>query len=107
VEIARRIAREIRESNGGLPGVRALGLRLPARARVQVSMNLCDPARTDLARAFDEVDARATHLGTRAVSSELIGLAPASALTEDVAKHVLLEGGFQPSRVLELALARP
>ena len=106
IEIARRIAREIRESNGGLPGVRALGLRLPGRARTQVSMNLCDPSRTNIAQAFDEVDGRAHRLGTRAFSSELIGLAPASALNEEVARHVLLEGGFQPSRVLEIALAR-
>ncbi len=104
LEVARKIAGGIRESNAGLPGVRALGLELKSRGRVQVSVNVCDPRRTSLIRVFDEVDDRARALGVRALSSELIGLAPASTLDADVARHIRLEGGFEPRRVLERAM---
>ncbi|MBI4576989.1 MAG: glutamate formimidoyltransferase, partial [Planctomycetes bacterium] len=50
-ELARRIARRVRESDGGLPGVRALGLRLASRGVAQVSLNLVDPGVTGLAEA--------------------------------------------------------
>ena len=50
VRVARRIAQEVREKNGGLPGVRALGLLLPERHLAQVSMNLTDYRQTDMAR---------------------------------------------------------
>ena len=55
VRVARAIARKIREKAGGLPGVRALGLLLPGRRLAQVSMNLTDYRRTDMARAYHEV----------------------------------------------------
>ncbi|MEQ1893155.1 MAG: glutamate formimidoyltransferase, partial [Planctomycetota bacterium] len=53
---ARAIAREVRESSGGLPGVRALGLALASRGIVQVSLNLCAPERTGLLAVFDAVE---------------------------------------------------
>lgn len=76
---ARTIARELR-SLPDLPGIRALGLRLPSRAMTQVSMNLTRPAETPLLRVFEYVEHRAAALGTTVVESEVIGalLGPAA-----------------------------
>ncbi|HEX6204117.1 MAG TPA: glutamate formimidoyltransferase [Thermoanaerobaculia bacterium] len=79
-EVARAVARAVRESSGGLPGVRALGLLLPSRGLAQVSMNLVDVARTPPAAAFAAVSAAAARLGARVVDRELIGLVPEGAL---------------------------
>jgi glutamate formiminotransferase len=79
-EVAREVARVVRESSGGLPGVRALGLLLPSRGRAQVSMNLDDVARTPPAAAFAAVAREAARRGARVVERELIGLVPEAAL---------------------------
>lgn len=79
-EVARAVARTVRESSGGLPGVRALGLLLPSRGLAQVSMNLVDLVRTLPAAAFEAVSAAAAQLGARVIERELIGLVPAAAL---------------------------
>jgi glutamate formiminotransferase len=79
-EVARAVARAVRTSSGGLPGVRALGLHLPSRGLAQVSMNLIDVARTPPAVAFAAVDREAARLGARIVERELIGLVPEAAL---------------------------
>lgn len=76
--LARQIAREIRTATGGLPGVRALGFRV--RGRAQVSMNLVDLSRTPPRAAFRAVDEAASRLGVEIVSSEIVGLIPASAV---------------------------
>lgn len=102
--VARAIAARVRERDGGLPGVRALGLRLHSRGRAQVSMNLCDWRRTGLVAAFDAVAALAREHGVAVDSSELIGLAPEAALDADVAARILLRD-FSPDRhVLERRL---
>lgn len=75
ISIARTIARELR-GLPDLPGIRALGLRLPTRGLTQVSMNLTRPAETPLLAVFTYVQARALELGTSAVESELIGAMP-------------------------------
>lgn len=78
--VARAVARAVRESGGGLPGVRALGLLLASRGLVQVSMNLVDVARTPPAVAFAAVAREAARHGARVVERELIGLVPEAAL---------------------------
>lgn len=75
VELARRIAAELRESAGGRPGVRAIGLPLPERGCAQVSFNLHDPLATPLAEVVEAVRAYAP-----VARAELVGLAPAAAL---------------------------
>ncbi len=80
VSIARRIAREIRESSGGLACVKALGLKLPGRNLSQVSMNLTDYERTPPHRVFETVRDRARELGASVAGTELIGLIPKAAL---------------------------
>lgn len=104
IDIARRVARAVRESSGGLPAVKALGLSLTDRGIAQVSMNLTDFARTSITEAFDAVRAEAAKLGADVVESELIGLAPAAALSASVAAHVGLVD-FRPDRILEVRLA--
>jgi len=97
VEDARAIAREARERDGGMPGVRALGFWLESRDRPQVSMNLVDIDVTGPRRAFDEVAALADARGLEVLDSEIVGLAPAAALPPGDAEHVRLRG-FDPDR---------
>jgi glutamate formiminotransferase len=76
VGVARRIAAAVRERDGGLPGVRALGLGLASRRQVQVSMNLVDLARTGVEAAVTEVRDRARREPAEVTSVELVGLVP-------------------------------
>jgi glutamate formiminotransferase len=80
VEVAQRIARRLRESSGGLPGVQALGLALEAAGKAQVSMNLLDYRRTGLDTVMARLKEAAAAEGVALVSAELVGLAPAEAL---------------------------
>jgi len=104
VEPARRIARRLRESDGGLQGVRALGLYLDSLDRAQVSMNLTDYRRTGLVRAFEEVERLAREEGVRVAGSELIGLAPAAALDASVARRVRLRNFSAEHSIVERRL---
>lgn len=79
VEVARSIAAGLRESGGGLPGVRAIGLPLSS-GRTQVSTNLHDPLAVPLAEVVERVRALAAPLGTRPLEAELVGLIPEAAL---------------------------
>jgi glutamate formiminotransferase len=76
VVIAQRIARQVRERDGGLPGVRALGLMLESKGRPQVSMNLVDLDRTGVEAACLEVRELARREHTDIGSVELVGLVP-------------------------------
>lgn len=80
VEIARSVAAGLRESGGGLPGVRAIGLSLSS-GRAQVSTNIHDPTTVPLAAVVEQVRELAVPLGARPLEAELIGLAPAAALS--------------------------
>jgi glutamate formiminotransferase / 5-formyltetrahydrofolate cyclo-ligase len=77
--IARAVARKVRESGGGLPAVRAMGVYLASRGRAQVSMNLADYRRTSLLSALERVRREAAALGARVAESEVIGLVPEEA----------------------------
>jgi glutamate formiminotransferase len=101
VELARAIAADLRESGGGPPGVRALGLYLPQRERAQVSFNVHDHRAAPLRELVGAVAARAP-----VAEAELVGLAPAAAL-DGLADAVVLRG-FDPDRhVIENALRSP
>ncbi len=86
VELAKRIARRIRESSGGLPRVQANGFWIEERDRAQVSMNLLDFRVTPLWMVWEAVRAEAAEDGVHLAESELIGLAPIDAML-DVANH--------------------
>ena len=90
MELAGAIARAVRESNGGLPAVRALPIRLASRGLVQVSMNLIDYEVTSLWQAFEAVRREADARGVAVVSSEIIGLAPAAAFVSTAAEAISL-----------------
>ena len=79
LEIARRIARTIRESNGGLRTLRALGIALE-NGRTQVSCNVTDPDALPLDRVVGVIARAAAREGVRVEGGELIGLIPRSAL---------------------------
>ncbi|HEX8068178.1 MAG TPA: hypothetical protein VF520_16810 [Thermoleophilaceae bacterium] len=98
VELARRIAAELRESGGGPPGLRAIGLALPARGRAQVSFNVHDHRAVPLRAIVAAVRERAA-----VAEAELVGLAPAAAL-DGFPDDVPLRG-FDPARhVIEQAI---
>ncbi len=100
VDVAREIARKIRERDGGLPGIKALGLYLESRHCAQVSVNVCDYTKTGLLTVFDAVDRLAVPRGTSIRAGELIGLVPAAAFPDDGARRLKL-ADFSPSRILE------
>jgi glutamate formiminotransferase / 5-formyltetrahydrofolate cyclo-ligase len=86
LEVARAVAAELRESGGGPPGVRAIGLPLSS-GRTQVSTNVHDPLTVPLAEVVARVRVLAEPLGARPLEAELIGLIPEAALAaypEDV-----------------------
>jgi glutamate formiminotransferase len=90
IDVARRIARSVRESSGGLPHVKALGLHLAHRDLAQVSMNLTRPAETSILMAFDAVRDAAAAEGVNILESEIVGLVPRSALSDEVARAIQL-----------------
>jgi len=101
VALAKRIASTIRERNGGLLRVQALGLYLEDLDCAQVSMNLLDHTVTPMWRVWEEVERQATEAGVTLRESELIGLAPLSAFTE-VADHL----GVPPDGPVEERITR-
>ncbi|MGH7335506.1 MAG: glutamate formimidoyltransferase [Candidatus Rokuibacteriota bacterium] len=103
VEVARRIARAIRESSGGLVAVRALGLWLPSRGRAQVSMNLLDYRRTPPRLVAERIQTCARDADTKVSEYELVGCAPADALA-DWPSTLAPIGGLKPSQILDPSL---
>jgi len=79
VDIARSIAKNIREKEGGLPGVRALGLELSSRGLTQVSVNITNHRETSIKIVYDEIAEWAKEYKVKIVESEIVGLIPASA----------------------------
>jgi glutamate formiminotransferase / 5-formyltetrahydrofolate cyclo-ligase len=104
VEVARQIARRVRERGGGLPAVRALGFSVGGKA--QVSMNLTDLERTPIPVALEAVRAEATELGASVESTELVGLAPLAAILE-TARFYLGLRELGSDHVLETRLFGP
>lgn len=81
VEIARAVAAGLRESGGGLPGVRAIGLALSG-GRTQISTNVHDPFAVPLGRVVEKARALAQPLGARPLEAEVVGLVPEAALVD-------------------------
>jgi glutamate formiminotransferase len=103
VEAAREVAALVRESGGGFPGVRALGLDLPRAGYAQVSMNVEDWEAARLHEIVARVEAETAVRGAEVLGSELVGLMPAGAAAQ-AAGAILRLDGFDVSRVLELRL---
>lgn len=100
VAVAKRIARAVRHTSGGLRYLKALGFELTSRGVVQVSMNLVDYTRTPMHHVFEMVKREAERYGVPVVGTELIGLVPQDALLA-AAEFYLRLNDFDSSRVLE------
>ncbi|MBN2179939.1 MAG: glutamate formimidoyltransferase [Deltaproteobacteria bacterium] len=98
--VAREIAKEIRESSGGLKNVQAIGIPLESRKIVQVSMNLTDYEVTSVKTVFDAARRKAKVSGIDVLESELIGLIPRRAMEDTTAEYLKLVG-FGPEKILE------
>jgi glutamate formiminotransferase len=105
VAVARRIAGDIRERDGGLPGVRALGLMLESKGRAQVSMNLVDLDRTGIEHACLEVRELARRERTDVASVELVGLVPRADLDRCSAEF-LAWADIDPGAAIEARVGR-
>jgi glutamate formiminotransferase len=103
VEVARAVAAAVRETGGGFPGVRALGLQLPQSDRVQVSMNVEDWEAAGLHAVVARIGELAAVHGVEVGASELVGLMPAGAAAA-AAGAALGVAGFDARHVLELRL---
>jgi len=102
VEIAKKIAKAVRFSGGGLRFVKGAGFLV--RGLAQVSMNLTDFEQTPIHRVFEFVKREAARYGVFPVSSEIVGLIPKKAL-EQAAEWFLQVENFDSSLILENRLA--
>ncbi len=103
VRVAKRIAKAIRESDGGLPAVRAKGFELADRSLVQVSMNMIDYHKTSLLRVFEEIRKLAAAEGVSVAESEVVGLVPLEPLLEAAEARMQI-ANFNRSQILEMRL---
>jgi glutamate formiminotransferase/formiminotetrahydrofolate cyclodeaminase len=102
VEIAKKVAKAVRFSSGGMRFVKGAGFLV--RGLAQVSMNLTDFEQTPIHRVFELVKREASRYGVMPVSSEIVGLIPKKAL-EQAAEWFLQVENFDSSLILENRLA--
>lgn len=100
LSIAHAIARKIRASSGGLPYLKAMGVRLASRNLVQVSMNLANFERTGLDDALKAVEHEAARHHVGVAGTEIIGLVPRRAIEQAVARDARWQS-FDPNLILE------
>jgi len=103
LEIANKIARQIRHINGGFRYCKSIGIELEDRNIVQVSMNLTDYTKTAVYRVFETVKMECKRYGVNVLGSEIIGLVPMAALV-DTAEYYLGLEDFKIDQVLETRL---
>jgi glutamate formiminotransferase len=103
VTIAERIAKAVRQINGGFRDVRAMGLALEDKGMVQVSMNLVNYAKTPIPRVLETVRCEARRYGVQIAGSELVGPVPMEALDE-IVKYYLQAHEFKMEQIIENAL---
>ena len=102
VEIAKKVAKAVRFSSGGMRFVKGAGFLV--RGLAQVSMNLTDFDQTPIHRVFELVKREAARYGVIPVSSEIVGLIPKKAL-EQAAEWFLQIENFDSSLILENRLS--
>ncbi len=105
IAVARAIARDIRAANGGLQGLKALGLLADGRA--QVSMNITDFWKTPVRVVHERVRALASQHGAHLAEGELIGLIPEDAFDPAAVWVGEVPGFAADEKVLERKLGRP
>lgn len=82
LSIAKKIAKKIREKDGGLPGLRALGLELKSRGIVQVSTNIINPKLINHKQVYQAIAKEAALLGIPIIAEEIVGLLPEQVIEE-------------------------
>ncbi len=101
LDIARRIASLVRERGGGLVGVKALGIDLPSRGKVQVSMNITMPLKTPLYRVLELVKLEAKRYGVEVESTEIVGPVPLKVLIETLSYYLSLRD-FKIEQIVDI-----
>ena len=91
LDIAKSIAKNIREKSGGLVGVRALGIELKSKGLTQVSINLTDHKMTSLKAVFDEVKKWAKEYKVNIIESEVVGMVPKEAIFDGMNEYLKLK----------------
>jgi len=105
VQIAKDIAKLVREKDGGFPAVKALGFEIKDKGFVQVSMNLCDFEKTNMDTVFQKIKKEAGKRGVKILGSEIYGMIPKAALGEiDLNELQLID--FKKDQILEEKLQR-
>lgn len=104
VSIAKKIAKIIREKDGGFRAVKALGVMLEERNIAQVSINMCDYKQTPLYRVLEFVRFEAARYGVHVVGTEIIGLAPMMAFVDAADYYLQIEKFDAFKQVLECHL---
>lgn len=100
VKIAKKIAKIVREKDGGFPAVKALGFEIKNKGYVQVSMNLCDYEKTNMGEVFEKIKEEAQKRRAKVINSEIYGLVPLEALVDLVQKS-LQSSDFKKAQILE------
>ena len=106
LNIAKKIAHQLRAKDGGLAFVKALGFELKERGMVQVSMNLTNYRKSQLFKAYEMVKLFADRYGVAVLGSEIVGLTPMDALVDSSDFYLRLEN-FSRDQVLERKLFAP
>lgn len=110
LEALRALASRLRARNDGVPGLRALALKLPEAGALQISMNLEDVERRDPMAVFEAVEAGVAESGGRVRSTEVIGMIPEALVLGAAARRLdLLEATssrFLPTRLTDHLAAR-
>lgn len=101
VEVAKKIAKIIREKDGGLNNVKAMGFMLEDRNIAQVSINMTDFRVTPLYRVTELVKSEAKRYGVTVIGSEIIGLCPMKALIDSAEYYLQIENFSFEDQVLE------
>lgn len=102
-DIADKIARNVRNINGGYRHVRAIGVNLSDRGMVQVSMNLTNFRETPIHRVLETIRSEAGRYGVSVAEAELVGPLPLEAL-EEVVRFYLQIHDFSANRIIETSL---
>jgi len=103
LEVAKKIAKAVRSSSGGLCHVKGIGLALQDRGLTQVSMNIVDYEKNALYRVVELIRMEANRWGVPIVETEVYGMIPAAALLDSLSYYMQFTS-FEPKQVIELAL---
>lgn len=101
IEIAREISKKIRESNGGMKSIKAIGIFLKEKNLAQISMNLTDYTITGLYDVVEKIKKEAESFNVSIISSELIGMLPMKSIIEAGVNYLNIENFDYNSQIIE------